>query len=291
MQAVAFLDAPRDLTSLAVRSNEKRTLRDGRSRKRLCGTRYFFGFVLFLLSGTLGVGVSAQSQTVDPAATIAQLERELAAHVRLLSDWGGLTRYGSENADLGPPAPGVDRVVFLGDEITEMWGRGEAKFFPGKPFLNRGIGHQTTPQMLVRFRQDVISLKPKVVVIQGGSSDLAGYSGPATQGTISENFMSMTELAKANGIRVVLASVTPVCDCFKVLTDRRPPGRIIGINGWLKDYAAESGSVYLDYHSALVDGRAMRKEMTVDGLIPNDAGYKVMASLAEQAITQALGQK
>jgi lysophospholipase L1-like esterase len=291
MQAVAFLDAPRDLTSLAVRSNEKRTLRDGRSRNRLCGTRYFFGFVLFLLSGTLGVGVSAQSQTVDPAATIAQLERELAAHVRLLSDWGGLTRYGSENADLGPPAPGVDRVVFLGDEITEMWGRGEAKFFPGKPFLNRGIRHQTTPQMLVRFRQDVISLKPKVVVIQGGSSDLAGYSGPATQGTISENFMSMTELAKANGIRVVLASVTPVCDCFKILTDRRPPGRIIGINGWLKDYASESGSVYLDYHSALVDGRAMRKEMTVDGLIPNDAGYKVMASLAEQAITQALGQK
>ena len=292
MQAVAFLDAPSGFGRLAVRSSEKRIPRAaGQSRNRLCGPRYFLGFVLFLLSGTLGVGVSAQAQTVDPARTIAELERELAAHVRLLSDWGGLTRYGSENADLGPPAPGVDRVVFLGDEITEMWGRGEAKFFPGKPFLNRGIRHQTTPQMLIRFRQDVISLKPKVVVIQGGSSDLAGYSGPATQGTISENFMSMTELAKANGIRVVLASVTPVCDCFKILTDRRPPGRIIGINGWLKDYAAESGSVYLDYYSALVDGRAMRKELTVDGLIPNDAGYKAMASLAEQAITQALGPK
>jgi lysophospholipase L1-like esterase len=248
-------------------------------------------FILLLLSGTLALGVSGQAQRADPAETIAQLERELAAHVRLLSDWGGLTRYGSENADLGPPAPGVDRVVFLGDEITEMWGRGEAKFFPGKPFLNRGIRHQTTPQMLVRFRQDVIGLKPKVVVIQGGSADLGGYSGPATQGTISENFMSMTELAKVNGIRVVLASVTPVCDCFKVLTDRRPPGRIIGINAWLKDYAAQSGSVYLDYYSALAEGRAMRKELTVDGLIPNDAGYKVMAPLAEQAIIQALGQK
>ena len=231
------------------------------------------------------------AQTPDPAKTIAELERELAAHIRLLSDWGGLTRYGSENAELGPPAPGADRVVFLGDEITEMWGGGKAKFFPGKPFLNRGISHQTTPQMLVRFRQDVISLKPKVVVIQAGSSDLAGYAGPATEGTISENFMSMTELAKAHGIQVVLASVTPVCDCFKNLTERRPPGKIMGLNGWLKGYAIRSGSVYLDYYSALADGRAMKKDLTVDGLIPNDAGYERMAPLAEQAIAHALGKK
>jgi len=239
----------------------------------------------------LGLGCVGQAQTADPAKTIAELEQELAAHVRLLSDWGGLTRYGSENAELGPPAPGVDRVVFLGDEITEMWGRGNAKFFPGKPFLNRGISHQTTPQMLVRFRQDVINLKPKIVVIQAGSSDLAGYAGPATEGTISENFMSMTELAKANGIRVVLASVTPVCDCFRTLTDRRPPGKIIGINRWLKDYAARSGSVYLDYYSALAESKAMKKDLTVDGLVPNDAGYEVMAPLAERAVVQALGKK
>ena len=234
---------------------------------------------------------SVSAQTTDPAKTIAELEQELTAHVRLLSDWGGLTRYGSENAELGPPAPGVDRVVFLGDEITEMWGTGKAKFFSGKPYLNRGIAHQTTPQMLVRFRQDVISLKPKVVVIQGGSSDLAGYAGPATEGTIAENFMSMAELAKAHGIQVVLASLTPVCDCFKNLTDRRPQGKIIGMNGWLKDYAARSGSVYLDYYSALAERRAMKKDLTVDGLIPNDAGYERMAPLAEQAIAQALGKK
>ncbi len=231
------------------------------------------------------------AQATDPAKTIAELEKELTAHVRLLSDWGGLTRYGSENAELGPPAPGIDRVVFLGDEITEMWGRGKAKFFPGQPFLNRGIAHQTTPQMLVRFRQDVISLKPKVVVIQAGSSDLAGYAGPATEGTIAENFMSMTELAKAHNIQVVLASLTPVCDCLKNLTERRPPGKIIGLNGWLKGYAKQSGSVYLDYYTALADGRAMKKELTVDGLIPNDAGYALMAPLAEQAIAQALGRK
>lgn len=242
--------------------------------------------LLWLLCFSL---VPAQSQI--PAQTIAELERELAAHIRLLSDWGGLTRYGSENAELGPPAPGVDRVVFLGDEITEMWGRGKGKFFPGKPYLNRGIAHQATPQMLVRFRQDVISLKPKVVVIQAGSSDLAGYAGPATEGTISENFMSMTELAKAHGIQVVLASLTPVCDCFKNLTERRPPGKIIGLNGWLKGYAARSGFVYLDYYSALADGRSMRKDLTVDGLIPNDSGYGLMAPLAEQAIAQALGKK
>ena len=253
---------------------------------RICRRLLWVSAPLWLLCFSL-----VPAQTTDPAKNIAELERELAAHIRLLSDWGGLTRYGSENAELGPPGPGVDRVVFLGDEITEMWGTGKSKFFPGKPYLNRGISHQTTPQMLVRFRQDVISLKPKVVVIQAGSSDLAGYAGPATEGTISENFMSMTELAKAHGIQVVLASLTPVCDCLKNLTERRPPGKIIGLNTWLKGYAARSELVYLDYYSALADGRAMKKELTVDGLIPNDAGYGRMAPLAEQAIAQALGRK
>jgi lysophospholipase L1-like esterase len=271
-----------------VRSSKKLS-----ASQRLPGDLAAVLFRITILLAVIPSGLScvAQAQTPDQAKIIAGLERELADRVRLLSDWGGLTRYGSENAELGPPAPGVDRVVFLGDEITEMWGRGKAKFFPGKPFLNRGISHQTTPQMLVRFRQDVISLKPKVVVIQAGSSDLAGYSGPATEGTISENFMSMTELAKANGIRVVLSSVTPVCDCFRTLTDRRPPGKIIGLNRWLKDYADRSGSVYLDCYSALAQGRTMKKDLTVDGLIPNDAGYEVMAPLAERAIVQALGKQ
>jgi lysophospholipase L1-like esterase len=210
---------------------------------------------------------------------------------RLLMDWGGLTRYGSENAELDPPKPGEGRVVFLGDDLTERWGSGTGPFFPGKPYLNRGIAHQTSPQMLVRFRQDVIALKPKVVIIQAGSNDLAGYTGPATEGTIAENFMSMTELAKVNGIRVVLASVTPVCDCFTNQTARRPQGKIIGLNGWIKGYAAQSGSVYLDYYSALADGRNFKKTLTTDGLLPSDEGYAVMAPLAEQAIAQALGGK
>jgi lysophospholipase L1-like esterase len=181
-------------------------------------------------------------------------------------------------------------VVFLGDEITENWGRGSAPFFPGKPYLNRGIARQTTPQMLVRFRQDVIALKPKVVVILAGTNDLASVTGPATEGVMAENFMSMTELAKFNGIRVVLASVTPVCDCVKSQTALRPQGKIIGLNGWIKDYAERSGSVYLNYYSAMADGRNLKKELTSDGLLPNDAGYRVMGPLAEKAIAQALGK-
>jgi lysophospholipase L1-like esterase len=208
---------------------------------------------------------------------------------RLLVDWAGLDRYGSEDTEVRAPKAGEDRVVFIGDEITENWGKTAAGFFPGKPYLNRGIQHQTTPQMLVRFRQDVISLKPKAVVIQAGSGDLAGYTGPATEGTISENFMSMVELANVHGIRVVLASVTPVCDCIAVKqTGLRPQGKIIGLNGWIKDYAAKSGSVYLDWYTALAEGRNFKKDLTVDGLLPNDAGYQVMAPLAEKAIEEAL---
>ena len=230
-------------------------------------------------------------QATDCSQIIQALERNLVAQQRLLNDWGGLNRYGSENTEIPLPAPGEDRVVFLGDQITELWGRGGARFFPGKPYLNRGISGQTTPQMLVRFRQDVITLKPKVVVIHGGTNDLAGVTGPATQGTIAENFISMTELAKANGIRVVLASVTPVCDCFTNQTRLRPQGKIIGLNGWIKDYAAQSGSVYLDYYSALAEARNFRKELTRDGLLPNDAGYNLMTSRAEQAIALALDKR
>jgi lysophospholipase L1-like esterase len=232
----------------------------------------------------VAIAVSAQ----DPAATIAMLEQRLAAYRHLLSDWGGLTRYGSEDSEIKPPAPGENRVVFIGDQITEFWGRGQARFFPGRPYFNRGIGGQTSPQMLVRFRQDVIALKPRVVVIQAGTNDIAGVTGPGTRGTLSDHIMTMTDLARANGIRVVLASITPVCDCTTVQTDLRPQGRIADLNGWLKGYAAASGSVYLDYYAALVEGRNFRKEFTTDGLLPNDAGYGVMAPLAEQAIETAL---
>jgi acyl-CoA thioesterase I len=233
--------------------------------------------LLFALSSLL-------AQTAPTQATRFERERHL------LVDWAGLTRYGSDDAEIPAPKPGENRVVFLGDQVTEEWGKeGNGVFFPGKPYINRGIGEQTSGQMLVRFRQDVIELNPKVVVIQAGSNDLASVAGPATEGVMMENFMSMVELAKVHSIRVVLASVLPVCDCFKSQTAIRPQGKIIGLNGAIKTYAAESGSIYLNYYSALASGRDFKKELTSDGLLPNAAGYAVMAPLAEKAIADALG--
>ena len=213
-----------------------------------------------------------------------ELERVVAAQRHLLADWAGLNRFGSDNTEVRPPAPGENRVVFFGDDTTAAW----TNFFPGKPYLNRGIARQSTPQLLVSFRQDVISLRAKVVVIQGGMNDIAGFVGYGSEGTMAENFTSMVELAKVNGIRVVLASLDPVCDCYTNQTKLRPQGKIIGMNGWLRDYAAKTGSVYLNYYAALADGRDFKKEYTSDGLLPNAAGYAVMAPLAEKAIADAL---
>jgi len=240
-----------------------------------------------LLIGLLVALGTAQSQTEHVVA----LERTVEAQRKLLRDWAGLTRYGSENTEIAPPKPGENRVVFLGDDVTEFWGRGETAFFPGRPYLNRGIAGQTTPQILVRFRQDVIALAPKVVVLQAGMNDIAALTGPSTQGMMIENFQSMVELAKANGIAVVLASLLPVCDCGTNQTGLRPVGKILGMNGWLRDYAGKTGSVYLDYYSALVERRAFKPAWTKDGLLPNDAGYAVMAPLAEEAIARALAQR
>ena len=240
--------------------------------------------------GAVALLLCCSAAAQDQAETIQSLEKRLSTARHLLLDWAGLDRYGSENTELKPPAVGQNRVVFLGDQITERWGQETGKFFPGTAYLNRGINGQTTPQMLVRFRQDVISLKPKVVVIEGGTNDLAAVMGPMTEGTMAENFESMVELAKLHGIRVVLASLTPVCDTYKKQTGLRPQGKIIGLNGWIRDYAAKSGSVYLNYYAALADGRDFKKELTDDGLLPNDAGYRVMAPLAEKAIEEALAK-
>ena len=207
------------------------------------------------------------------------------------TDWPNLARYHDDNAHLTPPAASENRVVFMGDSITDGWGRQYGQFFPGKPYVNRGISGQTTPQMLIRFRPDVIALKPKVVVFLAGTNDIAGNTGPMTLDAIEDNLTSMAELATANNIKVVLSSVMPVCDYIKPQTERRPPEKIIALNAWMKDYAARNGFVYLDYYSAMLDDKEMfRKELTYDGLHPNDAGYEVMAPLAEKAIAAALAK-
>lgn len=232
---------------------------------------------------------AAAQKTPGCAETLAALEQRLEAQRQLLWDWAGLIRYGSENTELPKPKPEEPRVVFLGDEITENWSA--EKFFPGKPYLNRGIAGQTSAQMLVRFRQDVIKLKPKVVVIAAGTNDIASIHGPITQQMSAENITSMVELAKANNIKIVLASVTPICDCYTKRSLLRPFGKIIGLNNWLEEYAAASGSVYLNYYAALGQGRNLKKEFTADGVLLNDAAYAVMAPLAEAAINQALDKK
>ena len=217
-----------------------------------------------------------------------ELEQALKTQHHVLADWAGLNRYGSANSELKPPRPGENRVVFIGDDITETWG---SDFFPGKPYINRGIAHQVTPQLLVRFRQDVIELNPKVVVIQSGTNDIAGVMGGGTEGTMAEHFATMVELAKLHGIRVVLASLTPVCDCYAKQTGRRPIGKLISMNGWLRDYAEKSGTVYLNLYSALADGREMKKDYTDDGFLPNARGYAAMTPVAEEAIAKALASK
>ena len=206
-------------------------------------------------------------------------------------DWPNLAKYREANAQLPPPARGENRVVFYGNSITEGWAQYFPKMFPGKPYIGRGISGQTTPQMLVRFRQDVVALKPKVVVILAGTNDIAGNTGPSTIEMIEDNLASMTEIAKANGIRVVLSSVLPVYD-YAWRPGLEPAPKIMALNKWMKDYAARTGSVYLDYHTPMADARqGMRADLTNDGVHPTEAGYRVMAPLAEKAIAQALRRR
>ncbi len=246
-----------------------------------------------LLAQTVVPPTTAPPQaTPSPAADtpeVTKLRADLDWARKTLADWPNLGRYRDANAQLAAPVKNEDRVVFMGDSITDGWGRQHGTFFPGKPYVNRGISGQTTPQMLLRFRPDVIALQPKAVVILAGTNDIAGNTGPMTLEAIEGNFTSMVELAQANGIRVVLASVMPVCDYIKPQTERRPPEKIIALNAWIKEYASKNGLVYLDYYSAMIDDSKMfKRELTYDGLHPNAAGYDVMAPLAEKAIAAAI---
>jgi lysophospholipase L1-like esterase len=246
------------------------------------------GISLFLLS----FEITYAQQAVQAPSDLEKLQTQLARDEKALQDWPNLGRYREENAKLAVPATGEGRVVFMGDSITDAWGRKYGKFFPGKPYVNRGIGGQTTPQMVLRFRPDVIDLHPKVVVILAGTNDIAGNTGPATLEEIEGNLATMVQLAHANKIKVVLSSVMPVCDYIKPQTARRPPEKIIALNAWIENYAKEQKLVYLDYYSALIDDQKMlKKELTVDGLHPNDAGYEAIEPLAAEAIAKALRGK
>ncbi|HKH73873.1 MAG TPA: SGNH/GDSL hydrolase family protein [Vicinamibacterales bacterium] len=236
----------------------------------------------------------AASAVPDCPALAAAVTAVARNDVRL-RDWAQLGRYREANRKLSPSSAGEPRVVFMGDSITDSWPEERfGTFFVGKPYIGRGISGQTTPQMLVRFRPDVIDLKPRVVVILAGTNDIAGNTGPMLDEEIEANLASMAELAKAQGIKVVLASITPTSSYHAApntdpQTSRRPPARIRTVNAWIKDYAAANGHTYLDYYSAMIDGSGLlREELSADDLHPNAKGYGIMGPLAEAAIDRAL---
>jgi lysophospholipase L1-like esterase len=213
-------------------------------------------------------------------------------HDELLKvDFGWLGKFKEADAALAPPAQGENRVVFMGDSITEGWHfTGPQGSFSGKPYINRGISGQTTPQMLVRFRQDVIALKPKVVVILAGTNDIAGNTGPETPEQIEDNLASMADLATANHIRVVLCSILPAVE-YRWSPGLTPAPKIVAINAWMKAYAAQKGYVYVDFHTAMKDERdGLPATLSRDGVHPLPAGYAVMTPLVETGIEKALAQ-
>jgi lysophospholipase L1-like esterase len=225
-----------------------------------------------------------------PSTGFAGLDNYRASRIAVFTDdYGQLARYRDANAALKAPAVGGNRVVFFGDSITDIWKLDES--FPGKPYVNRGIGGQTTSQMLVRFRQDVINLQPKAVVILAGTNDIAGNTGKISNEDIEANLASMAELARVHGIKVIFSSVLPVNNYTPESQDffaQRPMERVLALNRWLKDYCAANDLIYLDYFNAVVDDKGLlRRELARDGLHPNKDGFAIMAPLAEKAIAKA----
>lgn len=227
---------------------------------------------------------AAQAAPATPQAAPTHITRE----DQIKNDWAWLGRFKTEDETLGAPAAGEQRVVFMGDSITQGWHLDES--FPGKPYVNRGISGQTTPQMVLRFHQDVIDLKPKVVVILGGTNDIAGNTGPMTLEETEENLEAMAEMASAHRIKVVLCSVMPVYD-YLWRPGLTPAPKIDEVNAWMQSYAAEKGYIYVDYHTAMKDERdGLPATLSKDGVHPLPSGYAVMTKLAEAGIERALAQ-
>lgn len=249
--------------------------------------------LLFTAVSLVAQAPASAGQTQAPAAAPAHPQLDAYRSHRaaaLMNDYGELARYRAANAALGQPKADEQRVIFFGDSITDGWKLDTS--FPGKAYINRGIGGQTTSQMLVRFRQDVIDLQPHVLLILAGTNDIAGNTGPISIEDVERNYASMAELARVHHIITIFSSVMPVNGDHpdrREFFDTRPAAEIVALNTWLKQYCAANGDIYLDYYSAMVDARGqMQTGLSNDGLHPNDAGYKVIAPLAQQAIDRAM---
>ncbi len=247
-----------------------------------------------ILAGT-AFGQSGAVSTAAPQATNAPVQtdaQKMAAMQKKLDDWPQLERYRAEDASLPAPEAGVKRVVFYGDSITDAWGRrpDTGEFFPGKPYVNRGISGQTTPQMLVRFQQDVVHLKPALVIILAGTNDIAGNTGPSTPEMMEDNFESMIAIARANNIKIVISSILPA-DHYAWKAGAQPAEQIRAMNVRLKAMCVREGLVYLDYYSAMVNANGgLDPELARDGVHPTAKGYAIMDPLAEKAIAEALAK-
>lgn len=253
-----------------------------------CGV--LFGLLVVCTSVEAGEVPAVSGLLATPVERLSQ--DELQYLQRTVADFGQLQRYRDANARLPAAVPGQPRVVFFGDSITEGWGKeGSAGFFPGKGWLNRGISGQTTAQMLVRFSQDVLALKPQVVVILAGTNDIAGNTGPSTQGMIEDNLHAMVELARAHGVAVVLASVLPVSE-YPWMPGIKPAPKVRALNTALKRYAEAQQLVYLDYFTPMANAAGgLDPQLAEDGVHPTTKGYAVMAPLAQAAVTRALEQQ
>ena len=212
----------------------------------------------------------------------------IMTELTVAQDWADLNRFKTENDSIGLPLENGNRVIFMGNSITEGWSKFSPEFFENKPYINRGISGQTTPQMLLRFRQDVINLKPKVVIILAGTNDIAGNTGPSTLEMIMDNIISMTELAISNDIKVVLCSVLPAYD-YPWRPGLEPDRKIPALNKMIKEYVKDNKLIYLDYFTEMVDTKnGLLEKYTSDGVHPNKLGYQVMAPLAEEAIKKTI---
>ena len=241
-----------------------------------------------LLWCTLGTSISSFAETLPPApdrsSPTPEQDCNRVAREKLFHDLADFARYGPANATLPPPNPGERRVVFMGDSITDSWATVDPKFFARTEFIDRGISGQTTLQMLLRFRQDVVALKPAVVHIMAGTNDIAGNTGPMELPATEANIASMVDLARANGIQVVIGSVLPAKD-FNWHPGIDPGPKIVALNKWLRSYSHARHVIYVDYYTALTDGAlGMRSDLSPDGVHPSLPGYLIMDPLADAAI-------
>ncbi|MBS1800379.1 MAG: SGNH/GDSL hydrolase family protein [Acidobacteria bacterium] len=244
------------------------------------------------LLGSLACGsMGMWAQTAAPAAAVQpDAQKQIDTMKKKLADWAQLDRYRAANATLAAPANGEKRVVFYGDSITDAWAQHADEFFPGKGYIGRGISGQTTPQMLVRFEQDVVHLKPAVVVVLAGTNDIAGNTGPSSPEMIEDNFMSMLAVARANNIKMVVSSILPA-DHYKWQPAVQPAEKIRDMNARLKAMCQREGLVYLDYYTAMANANGgLDAELALDGVHPTAKGYAMMSPLAEKAIAQALAK-